>query len=100
MNCAHCHATGRHCDYRPMRFAWNETTDPVNLGRCVAPDDPIDPSQTHIVASGNAGRSMMVYRMSSTDEAVRMPLMGRTVVHEEAVDLISTWINSLNPPCP
>ncbi|MBK9287607.1 MAG: hypothetical protein IPN38_07955 [Flavobacteriales bacterium] len=100
MNCAHCHATGRHCDYRPMRFAWNETTDPVNLGVCMAPEDPIDPSQTHIVAAGNAGRSMMVYRMNSVDEAVRMPLMGRTVVHDEAVELISTWINSLNPPCP
>jgi hypothetical protein len=43
---------------------------------------------------------MMVHRMGATDEAVRMPLLGRSVVHEEAVELITTWINSLNPPCP
>ena len=77
MNCAHCHSEGRHCDYRPMRFAWSETTDPVNLGECVVPDDVIDASQTHIVARGNAARSMMYYRMSSNEEAVRMPLLGR-----------------------
>lgn len=100
MNCAHCHSAGRHCDYRPMRFAWQETADPVNLGVCVVPQDPIAPTQTHIISSGFAGRSMMVHRMGATDEAVRMPLLGRSVVHEEAVELITTWINSLNPPCP
>jgi len=100
MNCAHCHSTGRHCDYRPMRFAWSETTDPQNLGICVAPEDPIAPAQTHIVAAGNRNRSMLYYRMNSVDEAVRMPLMGRTVIHEEAVDLIGQWIDSLGPPCP
>ncbi|MBL8001602.1 MAG: hypothetical protein JNL05_06535 [Flavobacteriales bacterium] len=100
MNCAHCHSTGRHCDYRPMRFAWNETTDPTALGICVAPEDPIDPAQTHIVAAGNRNRSMLYYRLSSVEPAVRMPLMGRTVVHEEALDLIGQWIDSLGPPCP
>lgn len=100
MNCAHCHSEGRHCDYRPMRFAWSETVDPVNLGVCVVPEDIIEPSQTHIVAAGNAARSMMYYRLSSADEAVRMPLFGRTLVHQEAVDLVRTWINSLSPPCP
>ncbi len=100
MNCAHCHSTGRHCDYRPMRFAWGETTDPLNLGICVAPQDPIDPSQTYIVARGNRNRSMLYYRLNSVDEAVRMPLMGRSVIHEEALDLIGQWIDSMGPPCP
>jgi uncharacterized repeat protein (TIGR03806 family) len=100
INCAHCHSTGRHCDYRPMRFAWNETTSPAAMGVCVAPEDPIDPSQTHIVAAGNRNRSMLYYRLNSNDVAVRMPLMGRTVIHEEALDLIGQWIDSLGPPCP
>jgi uncharacterized repeat protein (TIGR03806 family) len=25
INCAHCHQNDRHCDYRPMRFAYSET---------------------------------------------------------------------------
>lgn len=99
MNCAHCHRENSHCDYRPMRFAYNETTDPVNLGECVPPDDPIAPSQTHIVSRGNPGRSMLYYRITTNEESERMPLLGRTIIHEEGVELIEEWINSLTPPC-
>jgi uncharacterized repeat protein (TIGR03806 family) len=99
MNCAHCHADGRHCDYRPMRFAYEETADPVNLGVCVAPDEPLQPHHTHIVARGSAERSVLHYRMAATNETVRMPLLGRTVVHEEALELIQQWISAMDPPC-
>lgn len=100
INCAHCHNEGSYCDYRPMRFAWEETVDPVNLGLCVAPEDPVEPSQVHIVSASRPERSMMVHRISSTEVAVRMPLLGRTLVHEEGLALIEEWINSLDPPCP
>ncbi len=99
MNCAHCHSDDKHCDYRPMRFAWSETSDPVNLGVCVPPDDQLTPDLTHIVARGFTQRSMLYYRASSTDETVRMPLLGRTVVHTEAVQLFGDWITAMSPPC-
>lgn len=98
-NCAHCHATNSHCDYRPMRFAFSETADPTNLGVCVAPQENIDNSLTHIVNKGNAQRSVMHFRMNSVNEATRMPLLGRTIVHEEGLQLIEQWINSLTPAC-
>lgn len=99
MNCSHCHADQKHCDYRAPRFAWNETTAPANLGICVEPDETPLPQHTHIISSGNIPRSALHYRINSTDETVRMPLLGRTIVHEEAVLLIEQWINSLDPPC-
>jgi uncharacterized repeat protein (TIGR03806 family) len=99
MNCAHCHSEHRHCDYRPMRFAFNQTADPVNLGVCVHQHEQLDESLTHIVARGSPARSVLFYRISSTDETVRMPLLGRTIVHQEAVDMIQEWIESLDPPC-
>lgn len=100
MNCAHCHSDGAHCDYRPLRFDWTETTDPVNMGLCVVPEDPIDPSQLYIVFASNAARSMLYYRIHSNDEAERMPLLGRTVRDEDAVQLIGDWINAMPPSCP
>lgn len=100
INCGHCHAQGSYCDYRPMRFAWHETADPVNLGLCVAPHDQIAPGVSHIVAAGRPDRSMMAHRVASTAVDVRMPLLGRTLVHEEGLQLIETWIASLDPPCP
>jgi uncharacterized repeat protein (TIGR03806 family) len=100
MNCAHCHADERHCNYRPMRFAFNESGDLVNLGVCVPPDDPIAPEFTEIVARGNPARSMLHYRLTSTDETVRMPLLGRTIAHDEGAEMIRAWIASLPGTCP
>jgi uncharacterized repeat protein (TIGR03806 family) len=99
MNCAHCHSTGRYCDYRPMRFAWSETDNLTNLGVCVAPADPLLPVHSHIVKPGNTEKSLLYYRISSDQDGVRMPLLGRTLVHEEARQLIEQWINSLTITC-
>jgi len=100
MNCAHCHAEGAHCDYRPLRLDWSDTTDPVNMGLCVTPEDPVDPSQTYILTAGNSARSMLFLRMSSTDEAIRMPLLGRTVPDEDALLLFADWIDQMPATCP
>lgn len=100
MNCAHCHGDERHCNYRPMRFAWHRTTDPVNLGVCVEPHEPILPEHDYIVDAGSATTSVLRYRINSTVETERMPLMGRTIVHEEAVQLIDQWIDGISPSCP
>jgi uncharacterized repeat protein (TIGR03806 family) len=100
MNCSHCHREGSHCDYRPLRLAWSETSDPANLGICITPEEFVAPQLTHIIARSNVDRSMMHYRLNTTAEQYRMPLFGRTVIHEEAVDLLEAYINSLSPTCP
>jgi uncharacterized repeat protein (TIGR03806 family) len=92
MNCAHCHAEGAHCDYRPMRLAFSETALPINLGLCVEPEEFINASLINIITPGNKNKSMMHYRLSSTLESERMPLLGRTLVHQEGVALLEEWI--------
>ncbi|MGL2963703.1 hypothetical protein ACSVH2_07785 [Flavobacterium sp. RSB2_4_14] len=104
INCAHCHKEKGHCDYRPMRFAYSETTGTnglTNMGVCVNTQDMQDfePSLGKIVTPGNPERSMMFYRMNTTNEAYMMPLHGRSIIHEEGVALIEEWINSLSG-CP
>ena len=49
INCAHCHSDNRHCDYRPIRFAFHESSDIVNLGVCVQGDEIFDQAITNIV---------------------------------------------------
>lgn len=100
INCSHCHNEGGFCGYRPIRFAWDESADPAHLGICVPPQIPLDPGVDYIVNAGNADRSMLYYRLGSTDESVRMPLLERTVRHEEAIQLVAEWINSMPPSCP
>lgn len=104
INCAHCHQTNQHCDYRPMRYAFNETgaqNGLTNMGVCVETQDmqDFDESLAQIVNPGNVNRSMMHFRLNTTNEAYRMPLHGRTIIHEEGVQLVEAWINSLSS-CP
>jgi uncharacterized repeat protein (TIGR03806 family) len=99
INCAHCHSDNRHCDYRPVRFAFNESSDITNLGVCVPAQEIFDPSLTYIVNPGNAERSIMTARLNSVAQELRMPLLGRTLKHDEGVALIITWINSLTENC-
>ena len=102
INCSHCHQTDRHCDYRPMRFAFNETGNSnglANMGVCIPTSDMQDFPQalSKVVAPGNINKSMMYYRLNTTNESYRMPLHGRTIIHEEGIALIQEWINSLAP---
>lgn len=99
INCAHCHAENSHCDYRPIRLAFNETSNSTNLGICVTPDEFINSSLNYIIAPGNYQRSVLHYRLTTNEENLRMPLMGRTMVHQEGVQMIEEWINSLTQVC-
>ena len=103
INCAHCHAPNRHCDYRPMRFAYSETggvNGRTNMGVCVNTEDfSFAPALTKIIQPGNVNRSMLFYRINTTDESFRMPLHGRTVKHDEGIAMMQEWINSLTS-CP
>jgi uncharacterized repeat protein (TIGR03806 family) len=101
INCAHCHQSNSHCDYRPMRFAFSETTDLANMGVCVDSQDMADfpPALSKIVNPSNFNRSMLHYRLNTTSESFRMPLLGRSEIHTEGIALIEEWISSLSP-CP
>lgn len=102
INCAHCHTEGRHCDYRPMRYSFTETGSAnglANMGVCVNTQDMqnFPPALSKIVAPGNINRSMMYYRLNTDNETYRMPLHGRTMIHQEGITLMEQWINSLTP---
>lgn len=99
INCAHCHSDNAHCDYMSMRFAFSESTSEDNLGVCIEPQENVDSALSHIVRPGNISRSALHFRINSTEESVRMPMLGRTIVHQEALSLIEEWINSLTTEC-
>ena len=97
-NCAHCHRTGAQCDYTPLRFNFSNT-DLNLLGVCMEPQAPISSTYTHIIAKGNWNRSDIGYRMTATSGGEMMPLIGRTLVHEEAVSMMQQWVLSMDGPC-
>ena len=49
------------------------------------------------IEPGRPDRSILVHRMASTEPAVMMPELGRSVVHTEGLALVSAYIRSLKP---
>jgi parallel beta-helix repeat protein len=99
VNCAHCHqptigaanTSGLFLEYyRPFGTAVGLCKPPVAAG-AGAGDLHYD------IVPGNADASIMHYRMNSNDPEVRMPEIGRTIIHTEGVELIRDWINSMAP---
>lgn len=100
INCAHCHSEGGHCDYRPLRLAFDENDDEINMGVCIDPETPIPGYENDkLVTPGDADNSILFFRMSTTKEQYRMPLIGRSLAHDEGVELVREWINSLSTVC-
>ena len=80
--------------------AFSETNNNLtNMGVCVDTQDMqnFEPALSKIVTPGNIYRSMLYHRLNTIDETYRMPLHGRTIIHEEGIQLVEEWINSLSP---
>lgn len=97
INCAHCHRLGGHCDYTPMRFNFSNT-NLSQFGLCMVPTAQID-GGPYVINGGRAEQSELIIRISSNEESVQMPIIGRTIQHEEGIQLMKDWINSITTSC-
>lgn len=98
VNCAHCHNPDgpAHTSGLDLRWsqhepiAWGVGKRPVAAGRGSAGFEfSIEP--------GHPERSILLYRMQSTDPGVMMPETGRQLVDQRAVALINEWIAEMEP---
>ena len=97
VNCAHCHSPGGAGDtsglyleyFRPFGSTVGECKPPVAAGGGAGDLD-------YDIVPGNADESIMVFRMDSNALEVRMPEIGRSIVHPEGVALIADWINAMD----
>ncbi len=93
INCGHCHNPKGAANTSGL----NLTTD-VDIGLSLGIFKPtVSAGQgtgghTYSIVPGNPDESIMIYRMKSTDPGAMMPELGRQLVHQEGVALISEWI--------
>ncbi len=100
INCGHCHNPNGAADTSALILDGSHSSL-VGMGRCKPP----------VAAGGGAGnlqysivpgqpeQSILLYRMHSTEPDEMMPELGRSLVHEEGIQLISDWIASLPGSC-
>ena len=99
MNCSSCHRPGgiaftsgldlRYEQNEPVRFGIFKA--PVAAGRSAG-------NARFVIKPGDPEKSILMLRLRSTDPGIRMPIVGRGLMHEEGVDLIQKWISQLKYP--
>jgi uncharacterized repeat protein (TIGR03806 family) len=101
INCGNCHSAGGQADYRSLRLLYNDTdNNSDSLGICIDADTEIPGFPgTKLFAPGDAANSINLYRMEIVDSQFTMPQFGRNLSHDEGLQLIEEWINSLNTTC-
>lgn len=96
VNCAHCHrpdgpakTSGLHLSADVTRpFEVGIGKPPVAAGRGSG-------GLQFDIVPGHPEKSILFYRITSTDPGIMMPELGKKLVHEEGVALIRAWITSL-----
>lgn len=104
INCAHCHRDGGYSEFYPVRLNFTTEADYTALGFCVEPNININgmipgAQADHIFYPGDHTKSVVYYRMNTLHENIKMPMIGRTMVHDEAVTLINNWVDSFEEGC-
>jgi uncharacterized repeat protein (TIGR03806 family) len=97
VNCAHCHNPQgpAHTSGLDLRWSqrdpalWGVGKRPVAAGRGSAGFE-------FAIEPGHPERSILLYRMQSTDSGVMMPELGRQLVDQRAVALINEWIAEMD----
>lgn len=93
VNCSHCHNAKGSASNTGLFLAWDER-DPTALGVAKHPVAAGRGAGDRLVAidPGHPERSIIPWRMASTEPGVAMPEVGRATVHQEGLALVSAWI--------
>ena len=51
------------------------------------------------IVPGQAEDSILSFRLATNDPGMMMPELGRSLVHQEGLEIINQWINSMDGQC-
>ena len=98
VNCAHCHGVAGAGDTSGLLLDYTREFG-TEVGECKPPVAAGDGAGDlkYAIVPGDADASIMAFRMDSNETDVRMPEIGRSIIHTEGVALIREWINAMEP---
>lgn len=98
VNCGHCHSRQGIANNSGLILTFEEA-DPVACGIGKRPVAAGRGSGGHdfAIAPGAPDKSILLYRMESTEPGIAMPEVGRGLVHKEGVALVRDYIAGLKP---
>jgi uncharacterized repeat protein (TIGR03806 family) len=95
-NCAHCHNPHGPASTSGMFLEYNQM-DPERLGIGKPPVAAGRGSGNRRfgIVPGKPHESILVFRMEKDDPGIRMPELGRQMMHREGVELVREWIRKM-----
>ena len=93
-NCAYCHQ-GEEVKELTLDLRMELPLSKMNACDVKPSKNGFGIENVKLIAPGEPERSMLLFRMKSTVQDVRMPVVGTKLVDEEAIKAIETWIASL-----
>lgn len=98
INCAHCHSPTGAADTSGLWLEYSRELG-TEVGLCKPPVAAGDGagSMGFAIVPGDSDASILPFRMDSNEPDVRMPEIGRSLIHTEGVELIREWINAMSP---
>lgn len=97
-NCAHCHRDGGAADQSGLWLGAHET-NPSRRGLCKPPAAAGRGTggRPFAIWPGDPDRSIITFRMASTEPGIKMPELPTVLSHTEGVALITEWIAAMPP---
>ena len=97
INCAHCHSAQGSAKNSGLFLNYHQNDlrkrgiykPPVAAGKGSG-------DLQYNVVPGKPEESIFIYRVSSNDPAIQMPEIGRSIVHEEGLALLTQYIKELS----
>jgi hypothetical protein len=93
-NCSYCHQGDEVKDVT-LDLRMDRPLSKMNACDVKPSKNGFSVEDVKIIAPGVPERSMLIFRMKSTVQDVRMPVVGTKLVDDEAIKAIETWISSL-----
>ncbi|HET6564185.1 MAG TPA: hypothetical protein VFG52_02130 [Xanthomonadales bacterium] len=99
-NCGHCHNSAGPMALLEMEMDQDraDSLERVLQSLVNRPSDDSRPGMEMRIASGKPQSSSVVTRMRSADPLLQMPPLGRTILDQEAIALITQWIEQTGNP--
>jgi uncharacterized repeat protein (TIGR03806 family) len=96
INCAHCHKPDGPAKTSGLFLSINEN-DPTKIGINKPPVAAGRGSANlqYDIVPGHPEKSILVYRMASTDPGIMMPELSRKLTHKEGLELVKQWIREM-----
>ncbi|CAM3909718.1 SO2930 family diheme c-type cytochrome [Shewanella aquimarina] len=99
INCAHCHRAEGFASISGLRLGFYVDHTSYLYGICKQPPgwDGGEKGLSYDIIPGDGEHSILLYRQMLDAPKDRMPPVGRSLSHVEALTVLQSWIDSLSP---